>query len=167
MIAGEDENFMRIALREAEEGARRGDFPVGAVLTIDGKFIGKGSNSNYTNKSWAQHAEASLIIEFDHAIQENKKDGKRIEIYTTLEPCLMCLGTCFLNRINRIVYACQDPNGGATSLDVKSLPDWYGRKWPAIEGGVLKEESYQILADYMKGREKWGRVLTVFESMHK
>ncbi len=128
MITTKDKEFMKIALKEALEGYNRGDFPVGAVLVIDGKIMGKCSNSNKTNSEWTAHAESSLIRSFAPAIQRNKKEEKVIEIYATLEPCLMCLGTSVLNRISRIVYACKDPNGGATGLNPKHLGDWYVRK---------------------------------------
>ena len=167
MITSQDEEFMKIALKEAEEGSIRGDFPVGAVLTIGGEFIGKGNNFNYTNGSWNDHAEASLIRAFAPAIQRNKKNDKLVEIYTTLEPCFMCLGTCVLNRIGRIIYACPDPNGGATGLDPKSLSGWYVKRWPVIEGGLFREESYKLLDDYMSSRESWQKTLSHFQKMHE
>ena len=167
MITLEDERFMKIALRDAEEGARRGDFPVGAALVINGKLIGSANNSNYTNEAWNNHAESSLINLFAHAIQIHKKREGEIELYTTLEPCLMCLGACVLNRVDRIVYACPDPNAGAARLDPKNLAGWYQRHWPIIESGIFSEEAHKILVDYMREQESWKKPLVHFEKMHQ
>lgn len=48
-----------------------------------------------------------------------------VEIYTTLEPCIMCLGTLVMSRVNRIVFACPDPLGGATSINKNTLSTYY------------------------------------------
>ncbi len=168
MVDDRDSYFMRLALSEAQEGYNRDDFPVGAVLAVDGEYLGKGSNSTKTNREWSSHAESSLIRSFAPAIQRNKKDEKSIELYTTLEPCLMCLGTIVLNRITRIVYACPDPNGGAARLDPNQLGKWYVKKWPMIEQcNEFREESYILLTDYMRKHEKWKNILASFEDMHK
>jgi tRNA(adenine34) deaminase len=165
-MADLDEVFMKIALEEAEESYKRGYFPVGAVLVSNGKIIGQGNNSNATDKGWSSHAENVLIKRYSADIKELIKSGYSVDIYTTLEPCLMCLGTIVLNRISRVIYACPDPNGGATKLDPASLSAWYKKKWPVIERGVLKEESYQLLVNYMEKYDRWENLLAQFQAMH-
>lgn len=161
-----DKKFMRLAMTEAEEGYERGDFPVGAVLTFNGNLIGKGNNSNRTNDEWNSHAESLLIGTYASAIQSCVKEGGLVELYATLEPCLMCLGSSVLNRVSRIVYACQDPNGGAAGIDAGMLPEWYARKWPEIEKGDFREESYSLLVNHMRKNKSWERILKSFEKMH-
>ncbi len=162
-----DEKFMRIALDEAREGYERGDFPVGAVLTFDNIYRNKGNNSTRTNNEWSSHAEASLIRAHAPAIQMAVKEGQLVTLYTTLEPCFMCLGTSVLNRIGRIVYACPDPNGGAAGINPLSLSNWYKEHWPKIDSGMFKEESYFLLVDYMAKNKKWKNVLKIFEEIPK
>lgn len=162
-----DEKFMEIAMQEAREGYERGDFPVGAVLTFDNQLIGKGNNSTRTNGEWSSHAESSLIKAHAPAIQKAVKDERLVTIYTTLEPCLMCLGTSRLNRIGRIVYACPDPNGGATELDVNSIAPWYSKAWPKIERGSFGKESYSLLVDYMSKQDTWKNTLECFRGLYK
>ena len=81
----------------------------------------------------------------------------------------MCLGSSIPHRISRIVFACQDHHGGATSLEVKSLPLWYSKKWPVIESGLMKEESYNLLIEFMKrqNNESWNKIMKLFKEMHE
>jgi len=147
-----DEMFMNIALKEAKIALRRGDFPVGAVLVINGKIAGKSRNSMHTGNNWASHAEAKLLQKESRNIRiKTAKGNKRnIVLYTTLEPCLMCLGTSLLHNVSKIVFACPDPHGGSTNINFKGLPDFYIRRWPKIIGGLLQEESCKLLIDFLK-----------------
>jgi len=158
---------MQIALKEAQAALAKGNYPVGAVLIIGGEIVAKEQNTLHKGQDWVSHAELTLIKNNSNRIKEAiKKKGLKVELVSTLEPCLMCLGAILLNRISRVVFACPDPLGGATTLNVESLPAWYGRKWPQIEGGLFKEESYRLLVTFMKNKENWCKILPLFEEMH-
>src|SRR3989344_3216536 len=106
----EDHAFMEIAIKEAEISLDEGNFPVGAVLVVDDKLIGKDRNSIYSNKNWTSHAEMKLLSKYSSLIKEHVKNKNSVvTLYMSLEPCLMCFGASVLNRISRIVYACPDP----------------------------------------------------------
>ena len=96
-----------------------------------------------------------------------KEHAERVELYTTLEPCLMCLGSCVLHRVDRVVYACPDPHGGACALDPEQLPAWYSRSWPRIERGPFARASYDLATEYARRMQTpgWRRVLECFEAM--
>jgi len=165
-----DREYMKMALKEARKALSRGDYPIGAVLLIDGKYVGIMGNSLHTGKDWISHAEADLLRKYSKIIKKNvKKNKSEIVLYTTLEPCLMCLGTCILNRISRIVYSCPDPHGGATRINPKELTEWYVRKWPQIEGGLYKEESYELMIEFMdmKNDDVWNKIKILFVKMHE
>ena len=160
-----DKVFMRIALDRAIESYSRGDLPIGAALIINDKLVGVENNKNETNEDWNSHAEVLLIRKYSKLIKKSKKENAKIGIYTTLEPCLMCLGTMFFNRIGRIVYACPDPNGGVAKLNVQNLPEGYAREWPNIEqDNLFAEESYNLLVSYMERNQNWKEVLTSFRT---
>ncbi|MBI3589161.1 MAG: nucleoside deaminase [Candidatus Liptonbacteria bacterium] len=169
MINLKDRELMGLALGQAKKAERWGNYPVGAVLTFNGKVAGKNFNSIKQDSKWAAHAEAMLVIRNSKKIKSALKKNARAEIvlYTTLEPCLMCLGIAFLHRIKRIVYGCPDPRGGATRLSKSSLTEFYRDYWPEIKGGVLKKESYEMLIKFMKRQRKlqWKRNLKLFEEM--
>jgi len=170
VFSDKDREFMNIALSEAKKALESGDYPVGAVLVINGKLIDKTRNSLYTGKDWVSHAESNLIRKCSPIIKEEiKSNNSKVELFTTLEPCLMCLGSSILHRISRIIFSCPDPHGGATKLDKQSLSDWYNRKWPIIEGGLLKDESYDLMIEFMKKQntDSWNRILDLYKNMHK
>ncbi len=137
LFSEQDNKFMSLALHEAEQAFVSGDYPVGAVLTINGDFFGKARNSIFTETQPAAHAEQNLLNSISNQLRQKirKKGNFEICLYTTLEPCLMCLGVVILHRVTRIVVACPDPHGGATNINPKNLGCFYAEHWPNIETG--------------------------------
>ena len=153
-----DEHYMGLALAEAKISYNREDLPVGAVLTIDGMFIGSTGNSANTRDDWTSHAEYSLINQLSRAIKTRKSGWATL--YTTWEPCLMCMGSSVLSRVSEIVYALPDPIGGVARLDPKNIGGWYEKKWPRIKEGPLGDESFNLLEKFMmEHHERWGDFL--------
>lgn len=160
-------DFMKIALEMAKIAEIDGNFPVGAVLVINDQIIGKEHNNILSSKNWCNHAEANLIRKHGEKIRNEYQAGnKKIEVYTTLEPCLMCFGTMIMNRISKIYFACKDPSGGASNLSNKELPSWYNRHWPQVEQGKYFEESYSMLTKFMdKHPDKWKKIREEFSTL--
>ncbi|MGV8086626.1 MAG: nucleoside deaminase [Candidatus Woesearchaeota archaeon] len=161
MFTKDDKKFMRLAIIEQEKAYKREEYPVAAALVIDDKLIGIATNSLVTSNKGITHAEMNLITKYSSIITEAKKERKVITLYTTLEPCLMCLGTSVLHRISRIVYAYVDPDGGATNIFKKKLPGYYARHWPIIEGGLYSKESQKFVLLFLKKQSSvgWKNVL--------
>src|SRR5512134_3212268 len=101
-----DEEFMRLALAQAEEAARQDEVPVGAVVVADGLVIGSGFNQRESRQNPLSHAEITAI---DAAA---KRLGRwRLSdcaIYVTLEPCIMCVGAILQARLAKLVFGCLD-----------------------------------------------------------
>jgi tRNA(adenine34) deaminase len=149
----EEKTFMSIALKEAGKALLEGDYPIGAVLAIDGNFIDKARNSTNSQGNWYQHAEAHLILKNSQLIKKVAKTGSFIELFTTLEPCLMCMGISVLHRVNRITFACPDPHGGAGSLTPENINgEWYKERWPEIRSGLYLKESYRLMKKCIKAK---------------
>jgi len=91
---------MQAALEEARQSLAEGGIPIGAVLVLDGKIIGRGHNRRVQEGSSIMHAEMTAI---ENAGRLKAEDYKRCTIYTTLSPCDMCSGTALLYGIPRIV----------------------------------------------------------------
>ncbi|MDP3987391.1 MAG: nucleoside deaminase [Nanoarchaeota archaeon] len=156
-----DEYFMNMALEEARISANRGDLPVGSVLTIDGGLIGRAGNSATSKDDWTSHAEYLVLNQFSSVIKR-RKSGDNV-LYTTWEPCLMCMGCSVLSRVSEIVYACPDPSGGVASVDPLHLGEWYVKKWPKIRQGPFREESFNLLEKVMlENLDRWGSFLERF-----
>ncbi len=92
--------FMQAALEEARQGLSEGGIPIGSVLVIDGKIIGRGHNRRVQQKSAILHAEMDCL---ERAGRLTAKDYARSTLYSTLSPCDMCSGTALLYKIPRIV----------------------------------------------------------------
>jgi tRNA(adenine34) deaminase len=141
-----DETFLRAALREAEEAARRDEVPVGAVVVHGGRIIGRGHNQREMLKDPTAHAEMIAITQAAAAL-----DGWRLEgttLYVTLEPCLMCAGAIVNARIPRVVFGASDPKAGACgSLYQVGLDPRLNHRFEVVPG-VLAEECAALLRNY-------------------
>jgi creatinine deaminase len=100
MSTGFDDPFLRAAIEEAEAGLREGGIPIGSVLVIDGKIVGRGHNRRVQKRSAILHAEMDAL---ENAGRLAARDYRRAVLYSTLSPCDMCSGTALLYRIPRIV----------------------------------------------------------------
>ncbi|MBN9416716.1 MAG: nucleoside deaminase [Candidatus Eremiobacteraeota bacterium] len=95
-----DQLFLQAALEEARLGLAEGGIPIGSVLVLDGKIIGRGHNRRVQKGSAILHAEMDCL---ENAGRLQAKDYKRCVLYSTLSPCDMCSGTALLYGIPRIV----------------------------------------------------------------
>jgi cytosine deaminase len=94
------DTFMRAAIQEARSGLAEGGIPIGAVLVIDGKIIGRGHNRRVQKGSAVLHAEMDCL---EQAGRFTAKEYQRSTLYSTLSPCDMCSGAVLLYKIPRIV----------------------------------------------------------------
>ena len=100
MAVAFNDPFLRAAIAEAELGRREGGIPIGSVLVIDGRIVGRGHNRRVQKGSAILHAEMDAL---ENAGRLTAADYRRSVLYSTLSPCDMCSGTALLYRIPRIV----------------------------------------------------------------
>ncbi len=162
---------MALALNEAKLAFDSGDYPVGAVLTVDGNLVGQARNSILTEAQSTNHAEQKLLSAHSAQLRQLVRKNEELDIclYTTLEPCLMCLGATVLHRVTRIVISCPDPHGGATKLNPNDLGCFYPTHWPIIEEGLMKEASINLILQFLKTERflSWETMLEQFLKMQK
>ncbi len=145
----DDKKFMGMALERAKFFLEKDQFPVGAVVVLDGQVIGESNEEICANRRF-NHAERVAL----HQATRDKKDTelnlREVVVYTTLEPCIMCFGMILHSRIRRVVYALEDPFGGATDLNMSSMLPTCCRTWLLeIRGGVMREESRQLIKQFL------------------
>jgi len=92
--------FLQAAVEEAELGLKEGGIPIGSVLVLDGKIVGRGHNRRVQKGSAILHAEMDCL---ENAGRLTAKDYSRSTLYSTLSPCDMCSGTALLYKIPRVV----------------------------------------------------------------
>jgi tRNA(adenine34) deaminase len=107
-----DDEIMGLALAEAEAAAERGEVPVGAVLVSEtGEVLARDGNRILERRDPTAHAEM-LVLRTGAAALGNERLAETT-LYVTLEPCAMCAGAVSLARVARLVFAADDPKGGA------------------------------------------------------
>ena len=92
--------FMQAAIEEAQKGLAEGGIPIGSVLVIDDKIVGRGHNRRVQKGSAILHAEMDAL---ENAGRLTAKDYQRAVLYSTLSPCDMCSGTALLYKIPKVV----------------------------------------------------------------
>src|SRR5213082_777401 len=106
-----EEEWMKEALAEAVEAGRLGEVPVGAVVVVDGKIVGRGGNRRESAGDPTAHAEILAIREAARAVGGWRLVGATL--FVTQEPCPMCAGAIVNARVERVVYGCDNPQAGA------------------------------------------------------
>jgi len=94
------DEFMQAAIEEARLGLAEGGIPIGSVLVIDGKIVGRGHNRRVQQDSAILHAEMDCL---EHSGRLTAGDYRRSVLYSTLSPCDMCSGAALLYKIPTIV----------------------------------------------------------------
>lgn len=94
------DKFMQAAIEEAKKGLSEGGIPIGSVLVVNGKIVGRGHNRRVQNGSPILHAEMDC---FENAGRLTAGDYQKSVLYSTLSPCDMCSGTALLYKIPKIV----------------------------------------------------------------
>ncbi|MBR4162177.1 MAG: tRNA adenosine(34) deaminase TadA [Solobacterium sp.] len=142
------EDFMRIALKEAEKAAKIDEVPIGCVIVKDGEVISKAHNMKEHQQLSTSHAEILAIQKASRKL--NTWNLKDCDLYVTLEPCMMCTGSIILSRIHAIYYGTNDPKGGCvnTLIDINQIKKI--NHHPNIYSGILKEECSEILSSFFR-----------------
>jgi len=145
-----DEDYMREALRLAEQAAADGEVPVGAVVVKDGHIIGRGSNAPISRHDPSAHAEMMALRDAAQHLGNYRLVG--CELFVTLEPCVMCVGAMFHARIGRVVFGAHDPKTGAAGSVFNLFAETRLNHHARIHGGVLAEECGKVLSDFFAAR---------------
>ena len=145
-----DQQYMRMAIEQAQLAAQSGEVPVGAVLVKNGQVISKAFNKPIANHDPSAHAEMLALREA--ALAEENYRIPDSTLYVTLEPCAMCSGAILHARIDRVVYGAPDPKTGAAGSVLDIFASKQINHQTSIEGGIMSEECGQLLRDFFKGR---------------
>lgn len=146
---------MKIAINEAKKAYKKGEIPVGAIVVMNGKLLAKAHNSSISSNDPTAHAEVLVLRKACKKIGNYRLEDATI--FSTLEPCLMCLGAMVHARVKKLVYGASDPKGGFT---VFSIDNKKSNHKIIIESGLLSEECSEILRKFFKERRGTEVVIT-------
>src|SRR5262245_29398347 len=105
------ELWMREALEEAGKAQAEGEVPVGAVLLINEKIVGRGHNHSIRSHDPTAHAEILALRHGAHSMRNYRLPGSILVV--TIEPCAMCVGAMIHGRVEQVIYGAPDPKAGA------------------------------------------------------
>ena len=142
------ENYMRLALAQAQTAAAAGEVPVGCVIADgEGRVIGTGRNRREETHRADAHAEIEAIGAACETLGTWHLED--CTLYVTLEPCPMCAGAIINSRLGRVVYGAKEPNFGSCGSVINLFEERYGHH-PAVYGGVLAEECADVLSAFFE-----------------
>ena len=138
------DEFLQAAIDEARAGLAEGGIPIGSVLVIDGRIVGRGHNRRVQRGSAILHAEMDCL---ENAGRLKARDYQRAKLYSTLSPCDMCTGAILLYRIPRVVIGENQTFQG---------PEDYSRQ-RGVELTVLNDaQCIRLMRDFIRDKpELW------------
>lgn len=146
------EYYMRIALDLAKKANAKGEVPIGAVIVLNDKIIGKGYNKRNHSGIATRHAEIVAIEKACKKIKDWRLENA--EIYVTLEPCPMCAGAIVNARIKKAYFGAVEPKSGGAGSAFDILGASGLNHKTECEGGVLGEECANLIKNFFKNKRK-------------
>jgi tRNA(adenine34) deaminase len=142
-----EEQFMKMALREAEKAYAEGEVPVGAIVVVNSRIISRGYNMVEKLNDPTAHAEIIALTSAFNAL--GSKYLPDATLYVTVEPCLMCAGALHWSKIGKIVWGAEDVKNGHQVYTGDRNPFHVKTQ---ILTGLLAEESAQLMKDFFKSK---------------
>jgi len=143
----ENDDYMALALAEAEAAARAGEVPVGAVIVgPTGIILARAHNTMRAAHDPTAHAEIAAIRAACTATANERLTG--CDLYVTLEPCPMCAGAIAEARIRRLYYGATDMKGGAVDNGIALFNHASCHHRPDVYGGLRESDCAALLTDF-------------------
>lgn len=146
----EPEALMAAALEEAVRAGEQGEVPIGAVVALDGRIVGRGFNQPILSADPTAHAEMVALRAAARQVGNYRLTGATLCV--TIEPCLMCVGALVHSRIGLLVYGAAEPRTGAIVSTVKGgdLPG-HNHRFEVVSG-VREERCRELVQAFFRGR---------------
>jgi tRNA(adenine34) deaminase len=145
-----DLELMHAALEEAQAADAAGEVPIGVVVQFEGEIIARGQNRVLRDNDPTAHAEIVALRAAAHALGNYRLGG--CTLVSTLEPCAMCAGAMIHARIDRLVFAADDPKAGAAGSVLSVLNHAALNHQLVIARGLMAEESATLLREFFQRR---------------
>jgi tRNA(adenine34) deaminase len=153
MVKNVDDNeYMGLALSEAQKAYDIGEVPIGAVLVMDGQVIAAAHNMRETWHDATAHAELIAVREACRFLGRWRLTGATL--YVTIEPCPMCAGALVLSRIDRLVYGSSDYKAGAVESVFNIVQNEALNHRMEVTAGIRADECTVIMKRFFRERRK-------------
>jgi tRNA(adenine34) deaminase len=147
----DDQYYMMLAIREAEQAERMNEVPVGAVI-VDRyhQVIGHGCNAPIASCDPTRHAEIAAIRMAAQHRNNYRLTGTTL--YVTIEPCIMCMGAIIHSRIDRVVFGAADPKWGAACSLYRMAEDPRLNHHPEMVAGVCEDQTGNLMKHFFRNK---------------
>lgn len=143
--------FMREAITLATEAGHDGEVPVGAVVVVEGEIVGRGRNSPISLADPTAHAEILALRQACARIGNYRLPEESI-LYSTIEPCLMCVGAMVHARLSTLVYGAPEPKAGAIQSTQRAHEHPALNHRLTVVEGILPAECRDLMQQFFKNR---------------
>jgi len=149
-MTGSDARWMAEAIREAEAAFDAGEVPVGAVVVLEERVVGRGHNRSVRTGQPFEHAE--ILALWQAVATVGARDLEQAVLYSTIEPCVMCIGAVLLARLPRVVFGAREPKTGACEsvLAIPNEPRLLHRV--TVIGGVEEARCRELMQRFFEAR---------------
>jgi tRNA(adenine34) deaminase len=141
---------MQVALDEARAAFGKGEVPIGAVVVLGDEVVGRGHNQTEASGQPFEHAEIRALWDATRSV--GARALEQAVLYSTIEPCVMCIGAVILARIPRVVFGAREPRTGACEsiFDIPNEPRLMQRI--AVIGGVEETACRELMQRFFEKR---------------
>jgi len=144
----DDDYWMKKAWQLALKAEAIGEVPIGSIIIMDDRIIGRGFNQREIRNDPSAHAEMMAIRQASRKLNAWRLVGTTL--YVTLEPCPMCMGAILLARIDRVVFGCFDPKAGAAGSLYNLAEDPRFNHRVKLRSGIMEQECSAILSNFFR-----------------
>ena len=147
-----DEFYMKEALREAQKAFEKDEVPIGAIAVYKNQIIGRGHNQTEQLQDPTAHAEILAITAAANALSSWRLND--VEMFTTMEPCIMCAGALVLARVKRIIFGARDEKFGGCGSIFNIVEEEKLNHQIKITAGVMEKEAAALMQRFFAEKRK-------------
>jgi len=148
---------MKQAIALARKAESVDEVPIGAIIVKDGRIVGRGFNQRESKNDPSAHAEMLAIRQASRKLKAWRL--AHTTLYVTLEPCPMCMGAILLARLERVVFGCHDPKGGAAGSLYNLAADSRFNHQVELTSGIMQHECSEMLSTFFRKLRQTKRAL--------
>jgi tRNA(adenine34) deaminase len=149
-IVDKDIFWMKQALALAKKSLDHGEIPIGALIIKNQKLISGAFNMPITTSDPTAHAEILVLRKAGQLTKNYRLPDTTL--YTTIEPCTMCIGAMIHARISRLVFGAAEPKAGAVISRLKISEMLHYNHKLQVKGGVMAEEAKKLMTNFFKSK---------------
>ena len=145
------------ALQQAHKAFENNEIPIGAIIVKDHQVVGRGYNQREMLKDPTAHAEILAITAAANTLEDWRLSD--CVLYVTKEPCPMCAGAIVMSRLKMVVFGCYDEDKGCCGSLYQLCGDPRLGQKIAVKGGILEDESLELIQDFFRTNVKRNYVI--------